>query len=317
MNKEELVKQIIELLNKGLKRKEICEELQISIYKYKNLNNEFHFYKNEKKDKPLYKDKKWLEEQIRTIGNLSEIARQINVSDDTINKWRIKFNIPKSEKSKNATRYYHINKKFFEKIDTEEKAYWLGFLMADGYVSKKGRIEINLKMLDKNHLEKLNNSLDSTYKIIDKHIINKKLDFESNICQLRINCAEMANDLNRLGIVTQKTGKEVIPEIPKELYRHFIRGFFDGDGCIDKNKKISIGSCSKYILIQINEFLNTSIGQQYTIYERKEYTKPFYLFDSNDKKKNKLFLDLLYKDSTIYLDRKFEIYNILYCTSIK
>ena len=120
------------------------------------------------------------------------------------------------------------------------------------------------------------------------------------------------------GITENKTGKELIPEtVPKHLVKHFIRGFFDGDGCIKKDGRISLGSSSLVILEQINKIIKDELKFTFKIYERKEYKVPFYLFESSNSKEIKLFLDYIYSNSTIYLKRKFNMYLSIVCPPLQ
>lgn len=270
----------------------------------------------------LYKNKEWLEKAIKENDNNKQIGEQIGVSGDTISYWRKKFGLPKSQAESNVNRTYSINKEYFDVIDTEHKAYWLGFIMADGCICKtesKGkynRLCFTIKDTDINLLELFQIDLESNYPIKIKININKKLDFETTICELRISSAYLVNSLMKHGISPNKTGKENIPNsVPKELIRHFIRGFFDGDGCIASTKKLSIGCSSKLIIKQINQHINSELNINFSIHERTEYSVPFFLIDSNHYKNNKIFLDYIYNNASVYLDRKYKIYLNMYCQS--
>lgn len=97
----------------------------------------------------------------------------------TIISWCQKFNIL-HERFQGA-RKHKLNKSYFASIDSEEKAYWLGFLMADGCVYKGSsknsyRLQINLSFNDRDCLEKLNESIESDYDIKDKYVYLKSTD---------------------------------------------------------------------------------------------------------------------------------------------
>ena len=270
-----------------------------------------------------YKAKEWLQKMFEINGNKTQIAKICNVSDDTIEYWRKKFNIKKSNKGLQATRTHKLNQNYFEEIDTEHKAYWLGFIMADGCItrtSKNGaynRLDICLKNSDIQILNDLQKDLESDYPIKIKNNINKKMDFETTICELRISSKKLVDDLIKNGISPNKTGKEILPKtIPKELVPHFIRGYFDGDGSITVNKSFRVCSSSQEILISFNDFFDNVLGFDFAIYEVKKYKVPFFVIDSNNNEKNKKVLDLIYKGSTIYLDRKYKRYVNMYCSSI-
>lgn len=137
---------------------------------------------------------------------------------------------------------YKYNTDFFKKIDSEEKAYWLGFLYADGSITrfykKDGEVrsmsvELSLKTEDREHLEKYINSLESNVPIqTRKHKLKDKI-YESN--RVVINNTKFARNLIDKGCTPNKGLTLTFPSeeiLPKELIPHFIRGYFDGDGCV-------------------------------------------------------------------------------------
>lgn len=260
----------------------------------------------------LYKNKQWLTNQFEQGKSRLEIATLINVSDDTIEYWRKKFNIPKPN-----TRIgrYKIDENYFHNIDTEEKAYWLGFIMADGCVGKINannepyRFYLGLKSDDRDHLKKFKNCIQYEGPIKDK-IIHDKRGFDSSISSLTINSIIFCRNLSYNNIHPNKTGFETIPDnVPKNLVKHFIRGYFDGDGSICKISKsqkyrIHLGSASETIIRQIQIYLKQH-GININYYVDNNYRKPFYYLDCTSQNKCKAFCHLLFDEATIYLDRKF------------
>lgn len=122
---------------------------------------------------------------------------------------------------------------YFETIDSRDKAYWLGIMYSDGCVCKRkeGEYSISLEMVDKEHVEKFKNALNSGHKICTirhKEYENAKLSYSIHIYDKK-----MAIDLINLGCVPRKsTCLSSIPNIPQEFIYDFIRGFVDGDGCL-------------------------------------------------------------------------------------
>ena len=264
----------------------------------------------------LYKNKEWLQEKFKELKYAQTIGKEIGVSGDTIEYWRKKFNIPKQNDNQ-ANRKYFFNEDYFKKIDTEEKAYWLGFIMADGCISKNNsnnpynRLEINLKIEDIGHLEKFNKSIASNKPIVSKEVNSR--GHISTICQIRLNSKRLCEDLILNSVIPNKTGKEIIPNtISNELVRHFIRGYFDGDGCLYKSNKenklyCSICSSSIDLIKQLKTIMEDNKIIPY-INERKNYNVPFFIIGTKNQNYVKTFLDYLYKDATIYLDRKYQLY---------
>lgn len=133
-------------------------------------------------------------------------------------------------------RKYYINQNYFDNIDNEQKAYWLGFLWADGNISKtsdtsKGpnRMRLSQKISEIKHLQLFKNDIQSEHQI--KYVNNNA------VCQLDINSRKLCKSLQYLGFDIKEKRVD-IPKIPKELIRHFIRGYFDGDGCISVYQQI-------------------------------------------------------------------------------
>ena len=206
---------------------------------------------------------------------------------------------------------YRVNQDFFEKIDTEEKAYWLGFLYADGCVrdfGNKVNVTIGLGKKDESHLEKFRKSIGGDMPIAH---YKDSLTGEYNP-KITVNCTKLGRDLIGHGCVPNKTYHKIrIPNIDKCLIRHFIRGYLDGDGWISivnegkNNERDVVGIVSYYsdILEDFQKVLS-DYGIYSTINKKKSgnaYSLIIYRKDSIIK-----FLRLMYDNSTFYLDRKYE-----------
>lgn len=257
-------------------------------------------------NKELYKNKKWLEEKLYEYRSLKDIANICEVTSTTIRNYIKKHGI---ELEDDFYRKNKFDKMFFKKIDNEIKAYWLGFIMADGSIASKGNgyyaLTIVLKNTDINHLQSFKKDINGTFKIIEREL-NDKRGFTSKNCTMSLTSVELVEDLSKFNICPNKTGKEIIPEINEDLKRHFIRGYFDGDGSITKAGAFRICSASKVILEQINKHFKKHIGIEFTIYCDKKYKNGFYTIDSRHKGKNKLALEYLYNNCSRKLDRKYE-----------
>jgi intein/homing endonuclease len=175
---------------------------------------------------------------------------------------------------------YQVNENYFEKIDNEEKAYWLGFLYADGNVrlinGRSGQLKLKLKQSDKKHIEKFNECLNSNYPINDGMEIVKSNDreYKCHFSVVNIYNTKLVKDLFNIGCMNNKTYKLKFPTfLDNTLIRHFIRGYFDGDGCIHKNIyrpdsfAIYIVSANRKFLKNMTTYVNyTSISKRNTIY---------------------------------------------------
>lgn len=201
-----------------------------------------------------------------------------------------------------GNRKYEMKQDYFESIDTETKAYFLGYLYADGCNhANKNVISLELKNCDAHILEKLSR---------DIYITTKPLMIRKATTRLTLNSKLICKQLVELGMIQAKTFTLKFPTmIPENLIRHFIRGYIDGDGCIYSSKYqsnlelISTESFCKSIsdIIQ-NKFKiipNISIKKDNGINQiyRLRYFKRKCIIE---------ILEWLYKDATIYLDRKYQ-----------
>ncbi len=122
---------------------------------------------------------------------------------------------------------YTVNDNYFENIDTPDKAYFLGLLTADGSINKN-TICIYLQERDSGILRKFKDYI-QTNSPLDKRI--RKFP-QSSLIGFHVTSPKIVNDLSKWGVVKNKTFKTYFPPIAEELWNHFIRGVFDGDGCI-------------------------------------------------------------------------------------
>lgn len=200
---------------------------------------------------------------------------------------------------------YKINENIFETIDTEEKAYWLGFILADGCLKKKNTVALSLSIKDKKHIEKFKTFLETEAPITteDRNIKGKLY----KICRLTISNKKIRQDLMRYHVMPCKSTFEQPTILRSDLIRHYIRGIFDGDGWLtytDKSKEMGFGMGLDILIyiqtyFEANDIHFNAITPCGSIYKYRKSAKVEIL----------KALNLLYKDSTVYLDRKFNKYN--------
>lgn len=240
-------------------------------------------------------------EKYKELNKISEVAKFFKVAEITIKGVLKKANFKWD--SSVTGRFHLFNENFFTNIDTEEKAYWLGFIFADGSIHKNGnRINITLKESDLIHLEKFAKEINYKGKIAN--VINTKA------CSLTLYSKKMSSDLVKLGCMSDKSSKIVFPDtdiVPLYLQNHFMRGYFDGDGCLTSSKRPTFSIVSNYVFIEkfqellINE-LNISKTKLYKHKGQNTYSLIY-----GGVKMIKKIVQYLYKDSNIFLDRKKEV----------
>lgn len=196
-----------------------------------------------------------------------------------------------------------VNSRIFKEINTEEKAYWLGFLFADGYVMQnRNVVGLALCQDDLEHLCKFKNFI--SYKG------NIRMREKYNSCSIEFRDTEMKNDLIRLGCVPKKSLTLKFPQdIDEKFYKDFIRGYFDGDGCTcftDKTSMVSLIGTYDF-LIKVCEIVNIDKERIYLL-DKDSQNYRIVLSSLNDMLK---FLDFIYDNANIYLERKYEKYILI------
>lgn len=215
-----------------------------------------------------------------------------------------------------AGKRWFINEDYFDSIDTEDKAYWLGYLYADGCNNEKfNKVRLSLAENDKLMVEKFSYAIFNCIrtKKYSHHHKNVQDLIYVTVCNKHI-----SEQLAKLGCIQNKTFVLTFPMWLKEgLYRHFIRGYFDGDGCISIYKRNnSVTSRASLEILSTFEFL-TFIAEYLKLHfkinssfskRHKERNNNNYTFKISDQRQIESFLTWLYCDATIYLERKYDKY---------
>lgn len=238
----------------------------------------------------------YLNKRISTV----EIGNKYNVSDVTITSILRRNGITVTKKRCRTI----INSSYFEQIDTEYKAYFLGLIIADGSVILDSK---NKKSFALSLVEQDDYVLYSLSKEISDNLlpINKSLyTHRQNMSHLRFSDAEFVSNLEKYGVIPNKTYHTFFPDIPNDLLKHFIRGYFDGDGCVcfTKNKLVVSFTGSKIIIPEIiNKLLEANVINRIpAITDRGNFCSTSFA-----KRQSIInFYNYLYKDSNIYLTRK-------------
>lgn len=249
--------------------------------------------------------------------SIRQIEKDYDVTRYSVAKFLEEKNV-KTTKGNHYRKYKH-DFNFFENIDSEEKAYWLGFMFADGYIVDysnrygEDKFGITLHANDIKTLEDFKKSIKSTNPITD--VSSDKTPLRRII----MSSQKTVNDLISHGCVKQKSLILKPPiGVPKTLTNHFIRGFFDGDGSIFWNKSeferhknwntpsynISITSTKEMI-----EWIIDEVGFGNLKKENRREKTWYYKQDGN--KKVKAFCDYIYKDATVFMERKYKLYQDL------
>lgn len=272
-------------------------------YKLRN-NNDFKLFSDV--------DALALYEEYKEGASTVDLGKKYSTSPASINRQFTRLDLPLRSNKVNSKKFY-CDSNYFKNIDTQDKAYWLGFIYADGYISKAkyGNVfGLSVAKKDKCLLEKLSKSIDSTYNI------NEYLSSgfsKSPYVRLTITDDKLCADLEKHGVFFNKTNILLHPKLDKCLIRHFIRGYFDGDGSVYVTKSDGQYHTSfmgtDEMLQWIGEFLleNKLINQINEFTKRKPHqTVSSLRFGGNNIAYR--ILSHLYSDSNLYLERKYKLY---------
>lgn len=245
--------------------------------------------------------------------SLKETSERYNIKYATLKQNLIKYGFRKPNRKINKIKI-NYNDHYFDNIDTEHKAYFLGFLFADGCVCKtayKYQMQLCVQLQDDYIL----------YILKDEMRISTKIYKYKNSSKLCIICTDHLKDvLFNLGLKEDKSRKSlnISNNIPNHLIRHFIRGVFDGDGCITiKRTGFSVTSiCSNSInfLEDIKKYLNYNNIENIHIRPEKGKRKNIlYILYISRKDNQNQFKNYIYNYSSIYLKRKFDKFKLIPC----
>ena len=210
-----------------------------------------------------------------------------------------------------TNKTFDIN--FFKEINTEEKAYWFGFIMADGWINisnSRSKFGLELQESDEDQLVAFNKSINGNIEI--KHRSKERFGITSHMCYISITDQIFCQHLIDKGCVPNKTEYgEILYDIPFELKPAFLRGYIDGDGGIHKSPihyetKISVKN-DKMLNYLIKLISDISGVIPKVIFEKNHIGSSYKIYISG---KENFFtvMDIVYKDATIYMDRKYQKY---------
>ena len=230
-----------------------------------------------------------------SVGTIPIILKEFGVKQKSISEMR---------------RKYDIVEDYFEEINTPNKAYALGMIFSDGTVSKNGNyIVVALQSRDKSVLDLLNHEYGGDRKLSFIKYSDKNPNWQDQYV-LSVSSNKMKNDLIRHGAIPNKSLSLEFPkDIPQDLIRHFIRGYFDGDGSLSKTEDrcsiVSTESFCKELTKVLKDVLNIN-SSIFLCHNRDD--KPTRTLQIAGRNQVKKFLDWIYDDADIFMDRKYLLY---------
>lgn len=226
----------------------------------------------------------------------SIIASKLEVSYETVRRAARRMNL---RFKVGAPRQFPRNEEFFDSIDTEHKAYTLGLFMADGYNdTKKGIIRLKLQARDKAILEQVKSILGYTGKLYNQPTKNPN---HQDQYALQIRSRHLSKRLAELGVTPYRRYGMSFPNyLPKHLLPHYIRGFFDGNGSVHSGRISLYGNV--HFIQELQSILVTDLNVSNNKVSIKNIAcGAMHLYSAKDKQ---TFKNYLYRDATIWLQRK-------------
>lgn len=239
----------------------------------------------------LYTEDKLSAQKIENITGISE-TRIYNM----LNRYNIKIDYNKPLRK---------NEDYFENLDSEDHWYWVGFILADGNISRNlYTLSLNLNIKDVYHLYKLYSKFD-----FGRITISDKFDKRTNKiykrASLDINSKKICHDLNNVGVFPNKTFNipaSIIDKIQKPYMSSFVRGYADGDGHIHP-ERFSIVSGSKEFLEKIRDIISENCNISKLDVKNHGSDRVFCIVWGGRNNAKKIH-EYLYDNSTVHLERK-------------
>lgn len=256
--------------------------------------------------------KKATEYYLNNDISIIDCSKKFNIGKNSLRKYITLKGLQK--KKINCQKDITYNKHYFDCIDDEHKAYWLGFIMADGYTKRNDGIvsqfTIEISEEDIVLLENFKKDIESNH-IIRKRTRIQKSGYVSHLCSITFSSQHIAQTIAEYGVIPNKTYYGYINESifnnDEKLIIPYLRGYIDGDGHINPKKGnyvLKIVIRSKAILDTINNWFIQYFNVEpiITIY------KDTYRLSVQNKKDYFKVLDKIYDNSTIHLDRKYKAF---------
>ena len=204
-------------------------------------------------------------------------------------------------------RHYSLDERFFDRIDTPDKAYWLGFLTADGIIGDRF-VRIHLQLGDAEHLSKFAVSLRSEQPVSFRENTSSN-GTSARQAMIIINSIKLAQSLHRLGVTSRKTFiVRPCEEVPETLLADYWRGVFDGDGSISRSgvlhMKWQLSLVGNQAMVEgFREFIARFVHSNASVRPTSSIFRVAYFgYD-----KPRAVARILYENATIYLDRKYAL----------
>jgi hypothetical protein len=250
-----------------------------------------------------------------------KLAKKYNCCSSTIRNLLIKNGCTRRNNRYYRTKW-NFNHDFFGVIDTERKAYWLGFMYADGNIRMHGNQPIiQFRLYDKEMIEKFIDDINGNMPIKWYTSSGCKMPYYG----VYLTSQKMFDDLCHLGCVPNKSLILKFPsmkQVPMKFMNHFIRGYFDGDGSVHILNKKFIKNPVSNPIIAIKHKLEVSFSgtKEFLYYlsyflgfvsikkENRRASNTYYCNTINNETVKWIY-KFMYQDASVYLKRKKDVFD--------
>lgn len=304
--KKEEYKKIVDLYADGLSQPEIANMYECSVSTISSILKLMNVETRLGGSKNTNQDIEKMCEMYKSGKLLKEIAKEFNTTYATVSKL-LKKNGIEVDRFK-----YHFNEHYFDIIDSQDKAYILGLLWADGHNRvDKGGVILELQEDDRELLEQIN-AITENERPLRRVALNDKNSSWKNQYNLLWQSKYFSDVLNKYGMCQRKS---LVLEFPKwlneELYPHFIRGYMDGDGCVcymQSKHKIQVSMVGTKAFLEAIQNICKTINIKSYITRDKRANEAICKFSIVSNIGSVTFLDWIYADANLKMNRKYKKY---------
>lgn len=234
--------------------------------------------------------------------NDTQMAKFLGCSVPTIRYWRDRHGLPRSTANPGGIRW-KTDRNFFAQIDTPEKAYVLGFIVADGTIAKSGKsISLVVKESDASILQAIADAAGCDAPLHPKVARGGWGPAERRQMALHLSGRKLVSDLAALGVCPNKTLTATFPAIPSHLECHLVRGLWDGDGWVGQRQFSLIGTAA------VTEGAAEAIERQTGRHLARSLSNGFPRIQGG--RKDRTVMEWMYADASISLERKAEAFRL-------
>lgn len=280
----------------GLRYDEIAKKLSCSLHTVDNKFRETGARRPKPRTKTWIK-KDELQKRIAAGKTSAELAKEFRCCVSTIDRLCHRYGIALPVIKHARLRKKTFDTRFFKTINTEQKAYILGFISADGGRDRNWGIKISLHPKDSELLYRFSEILKCNYKPV--------LVENGTRVKLSLYDVDMVKDLEKYGVVERKTFTlPFAKNVPENLIRHYLRGMFDGDGSFSRRNGQAHFVCGSESFVNgLLSWAKKTYG--YALWSKKEGGKTRIAI----RKREAPMVRDMYGDATIYLSRKKKLYD--------